>query len=122
MVSVKIAINGSSNVVTPECAVPTMPNTIIGTLVHVFKHEGGLQVLYRGASPTVIAMVPYGGFNFYMFERLKHLCLTNFASISGYRDGDKITLTVPFKLFCGAISGSIAQTVVYPLDVVRRRM
>jgi solute carrier family 25 protein 16 len=103
-------------------SIPAAPNTIIGTLVHVFKYEGRMSGLYRGATPTVIAMVPYGGFNFYIFERLKHLCLTKFAGVSGYRQDDQIILTVPFKLLCGGISGSIAQTVTYPLDVARRRM
>jgi hypothetical protein len=31
-------------------------------------------------------------------------------------------LTVPGKLICGALTGVFAQTITYPLDVVRRHM
>jgi solute carrier family 25 protein 16 len=99
-----------------------MPKTIIGTLIHVFKHEGRFVGLYRGATPTIIAMIPYGGSNFYLFERIKHFLLKHFPRIAGNRVDDQINLSIPFKLLAGGISGSVAQTAVYPLDVARRRM
>ena len=83
---------------------------------------GGMRGLYRGITPTVIAMVPYGGFNFYIFERLKHLLLDYFPTVCGYPKDDKLILNVPTKLLSGGIAGATAQTVTYPLDVARRRM
>lgn len=35
--------------------------TIVHTLKHVVKNEGGYRALYKGLTPTVIAMIPYSG-------------------------------------------------------------
>ena len=99
-----------------------IPTTIVGTLVHVFQNEGKIFGLYRGITPTVLAMIPYGGCNFYMFERLKHLCVEYMPTICGYEKDGKTVLNIPSKLICGGIAGAIGQTTIYPLDVARRRM
>lgn len=109
----------------PKLAGSNVPTTILGTIVYVFRNEGGLAGLYRGITPTVLAMIPYGGCNFYMFERLKHLCVSVAPGVTCYRhreDSDKLTLNVPAKLLCGGVAGAIGQTAIYPLDVARRRM
>ena len=98
------------------------PTTIVGTLVYVFQNEGKMIGLYRGITPTVLAMIPYGGCNFYMFERLKHLCVQYMPTVCGYEKDGKTILNIPSKLFCGGIAGAIGQTIVYPLDIARRRM
>jgi solute carrier family 25 protein 16 len=98
------------------------PTTIVGTLVHVFQNEGKMVGLYRGITPTVLAMIPYGGCNFYMFERLKHLAVEYMPSLCGYEKDGKTVLNIPSKLLCGGIAGAIGQTTIYPLDVARRRM
>lgn len=116
-----VATNGSTLVATANQA----PTTIAGTLLHVFRHEGGIKGLYRGITPTVLAMIPYGGCNFYMFERLKHWCVQYAPSVCCYRNldnPDKFVLNVPSKLLCGGLAGAIGQTAIYPLDVARRRM
>lgn len=110
---------------TSAGAIRVLPTTIVGTLGYVFRHEGGLAGLYRGITPTVLAMIPYGGCNFYMFERLKHACVAYVPSVTCYRNADnpdKLVLNVPAKLLCGGIAGAIGQTAIYPLDVARRRM
>ncbi|XP_054165502.1 solute carrier family 25 member 16-like [Oppia nitens] len=99
-----------------------IPTSIVGTLVYVFQNEGRIVGLYRGITPTVLAMIPYGGCNFYMFERLKHLAVEYMPTICGYEKDGKTILNIPSKLLCGGIAGAIGQTIVYPLDVARRRM
>lgn len=34
---------------------------IIQTISHVFRYEGGFRALYKGLSPTILAMVPHAG-------------------------------------------------------------
>jgi len=98
--------------------------TIANTFVTVVRTEGGFLALYKGLTPTLLAMIPYAGFSFYMFERLKHFVLGNkiFASFCGKSGTDQKVLNLPAKLLCGGFAGAIAQTFSYPLDVARRRM
>ena len=77
-------------------------------------------------------MVPYAGLAFYCFDLFKATCVKRIPHLTCYEDpaaaaaagdGSKtLVLTVPAKLVCGGMSGAVAQTVAYPLDVARRRM
>lgn len=115
-------VNTKAVVLNTIGASNSAPTTIVGTIGHVFRNEGGFNGLYRGITPTILAMIPYGGCNFYMFERLKHFCIHYGPEIFCYRDNEKLILNVPAKLLCGGVAGAIGQTVIYPLDVARRRM
>ncbi|CAK9821475.1 Solute carrier family 25 member 16 [Anthophora retusa] len=98
---------------------------IIHAGITIFKKEGGIRALYRGFWPTIFGMIPYAGFSFYSFEKLKYLCMKNapnyFCEICDRNTGG-LVLTIPAKLLCGGIAGAIAQSFSYPLDVTRRRM
>jgi solute carrier family 25 protein 16 len=82
-------------------------------------------------------MIPYAGLSFSSFERLKHYVLTkkieylvvehvkptSFEKACEPASKDRYyELTVPGKLVCGGLTAVIAQTITYPLDVVRRHM
>ena len=83
--------------------------------------------------------MPYAGLSFGSFEQFKRLLLNNRVrwltmpatapkaaatshSVSVPSNGEYYELTVPGRLICGALTGVIAQTVTYPIDVVRRHM
>ncbi|XP_054721054.1 solute carrier family 25 member 16-like [Uloborus diversus] len=98
---------------------------IVDTLSCIFKTEGGMRALYKGLSPTVLGMVPYAGLSFYVFERLKHMCLEYIPNLCGRPHSSAtggVVLALPAKLLCGGLAGAVAQTVSYPLDVARRKM
>ncbi|SGY32455.1 BQ5605_C002g01365 [Microbotryum silenes-dioicae] len=80
--------------------------------VRVFREENGFKGLYRGLTPTAAGVAPYVAINFAAYESFK-IYLSN---AEGHPPG---TLE---KLCCGALAGSISQTLTYPLDVLRRRM
>ncbi|KAF9437876.1 hypothetical protein BGZ76_010753 [Entomortierella beljakovae] len=82
------------------------------TIMHIYKNEGGVVGLYRGLSPTLMGVAPYVALNFQAYEVLR-----KYLTPPG-----EIAPSVPRKLLCGALAGSIAQTITYPLDVLRRRM
>ncbi|RDD41436.1 Graves disease carrier protein-like protein [Trichoplax sp. H2] len=96
-------------------------------ILHAFKKiyqtEGGIRAFYRGYFPTVLGMIPYAGLSFYTFETLKSLCLQYFINITTVvnHNGEK-RLRIPASLLCGGVAGAVAQTISYPLDVVRRQM
>lgn len=104
MAQSNISVNGGSGVATLQLSRPT----IAGTLVSVFRNEGGLPGLYKGLTPTLLAMVPYSGLSFYFFERLKHLALSRMPEICSKQvNKDSRVLNVPSKLLCGGIAGKL---------------
>ncbi|KAG8940616.1 hypothetical protein FRC04_005181 [Tulasnella sp. 424] len=80
-------------------------------MVVVYKEEGGIRGLYRGLVPTAVGVAPYVGINFTAYETLRIIITPPEHKNS-----------VPRKLLCGALAGSISQTITYPLDVLRRKM
>ncbi|KAJ1570868.1 hypothetical protein NDA11_005027 [Ustilago hordei] len=78
----------------------------------VYREEGGLRGLYRGCVPTSIGVAPYVALNFYFYEAARK----RITPLDGSEPSPLM------KLACGALAGSISQTLTYPLDVLRRRM
>lgn len=76
---------------------------IVSTVQLIYKTEGGLRGLYRGLWPTTLGVAPYVALNFQCYEVLKDY-LIPVDSVGNIN-----------KLFCGALAGSIAQTIIYPL-------
>lgn len=97
--------------------------SIVQALRTIGRTEGGLKGIYRGFVPTILGIIPYGGVAFYTYERLKILLLETFPHHTTKRMMDgSLAPSFPTTLACGAVSGAMAQTVSYPLDVSRRRM
>ncbi|CAF2049044.1 unnamed protein product [Brassica rapa subsp. trilocularis] len=92
---------------------------MVHALSTVLRQEGP-RALYRGWLPSVIGVVPYVGLNFAVYESLKDWLVK--SKPFGIIDNNTSELTVTTRLACGAIAGTMGQTVAYPLDVVRRRM
>lgn len=87
--------------------------------------QRGFLGLYSGLSPTLIGIVPYGGISFATFETLKSMHLKserNRAQKNGEQPPTAATLPVTVRLFYGGMAGLLAQSITYPLDVVRRRV
>lgn len=61
--------------------------------------------------PTMLAVAPFLACQF-----------STAAVLKGTLEGRGIEVTAPVMLGIGATAGAVGQTVVYPLDVLRRRM
>ncbi|XP_064974694.1 mitochondrial adenine nucleotide transporter ADNT1-like isoform X2 [Musa acuminata AAA Group] len=83
----------------------------------VYREEG-FRALYKGWLPSVIGVIPYVGLNFAVYESLKDWLVKS----KPYGLVEDSELSVVTRLACGAVAGTIGQTVAYPLDVIRRRM
>src|SRR5215471_18764982 len=81
------------------------------TIVNIYRTEGGIPALYRGLVPTVMGVAPYVGINFAVYEHMRKLVTPH----------GRENPTGVGKLVAGAISGAVAQTITYPMDVLRRR-
>ncbi|KAF4621265.1 hypothetical protein D9613_000226 [Agrocybe pediades] len=84
--------------------------TIWGMTLKIMREEGGVRALYRGLVTTCAGVAPYVGINFAAYEFLRGI-ITPPGKSSVWR-----------KLSCGALAGSISQTLTYPFDVLRRKM
>ena len=85
-----------------------------GALVSIYRERGALA-LYSGVTATCIGVAPYAGLKFLSYEALK----SSLSATLGLREED---LRPWQRLGSGLLAGMLAQTFVYPLDVVRRRM
>jgi len=77
----------------------------------VMREEGGIKALYRGSGTTAFGVAPYVGINFAAYEGLRGVITPPGRDHPAWR-----------KLTCGALAGSISQTLTYPFDVLRRKM
>ncbi|KAJ6609888.1 mitochondrial carrier [Mycena sp. CBHHK59/15] len=84
--------------------------TIVGMTLKIVREEGGIRGLYRGLVATACGVAPYVGINFAAYEVLRGVITP--PGKTG----------VARKLACGALAGSISQTLTYPFDVLRRKM
>lgn len=107
-------------------AVIVYPLEVVKTLRTVYPEEcsgidetfqcvvkyGGLKSFYSGLTPTLVAMFPYVGFEFMVYETAKRQ--VELATGAG--------VTTLMMLAIGALAGAAGQASAHPLDVVRRRM
>merc|ERR1719217_131520 len=130
-----LAASGSLNAGARLCAgglagmvaaVIVYPLEVVKTLRTVYPDEakgildaarlavrfGGVTALYAGVLPTLVAMFPYVGVEFMVYETLKRRWELAFG-------GSVSTLAL---LMIGALAGAAGQASAHPLDVVRRRM
>ncbi|KAJ7497267.1 mitochondrial carrier domain-containing protein [Mycena latifolia] len=84
--------------------------SIVGMTLKIVREEGGIRGLYRGLVATAFGVAPYVGINFAAYEFLRGVITPPGKN------------SVARKLSCGALAGSISQTLTYPFDVLRRKM
>lgn len=96
---VRIAVAGGRN------------ETLIGSARAIYAADG-LAGFYSGFWATLIGAGPRGAIGFGIFETAKPAMQT----VSGLQDKPALA-----KFLCGYVAGLVAETVVYPLDTVRRR-
>lgn len=113
----------ASSIVYPLEVVKTMLTVSPGLydgILHAFAsayRDGGLQGFYKGWFPTLVAMFPYVGIEFMIYETFKQ-AYTTFQ----LRRGEKTDLPPLVHLTLGCVAGMASQTSAHPLDVIRRRL
>ncbi|TXG54971.1 hypothetical protein EZV62_020227 [Acer yangbiense] len=95
--------------------VQTTRAEIMPALRQIWK-EGGLLGFFRGNGLNVLKVAPESAIRFHMYEVLKTLIM----KASGEEDKNNVGVTV--RLFAGGLAGAVAQTVVYPMDLVKTRL
>ncbi|XP_029946271.1 mitochondrial thiamine pyrophosphate carrier [Salarias fasciatus] len=77
------------------------------------RSEGALT-FYRGLSPTVMAVFPYAGLQFFFYNVFKKLLSPSSKAESS---GENIR-----TLICGSGAGMISKTATYPFDLFKKRL
>ena len=103
------------DLVRATMATPGSTHTSMFQALTSIARERGAAALYAGCTATCIGVAPYAGLKFVSYEALKGLM----GSMFGVHESN----LQPWQRVCsGLVAGMLAQTFVYPLDVVRRRM
>lgn len=77
--------------------------------------EDGLLGFFRGNGLNVVKVAPESAIKFYTYEMLKGM-------IANSRDEEKRDIGTAGRLFSGGIAGAVAQTAIYPLDLLKTRL
>ncbi|KNZ56127.1 hypothetical protein VP01_2491g4 [Puccinia sorghi] len=86
-------------------------------LIYTIKRlnrTGGVRGYYKGLLAATMGVFPYSAIDMSAFDALKRA----YRTASGTEDETGVLAT----LLCGAVSGGVGATVVYPLNVVRTRL
>ncbi|EFP08518.1 hypothetical protein CRE_15507 [Caenorhabditis remanei] len=75
---------------------------------HIWEKEG-IAGYFRGWVPSVVQIAPFTGMQFALYN-----CFMDLWPFTGYESTG--------ALFSGAMAGTVAKTVLYPLDMVRHRL
>lgn len=93
-------------------ALPAHPYTgMTNAFITISRTEGPIA-LYKGLAPTLVGIAPYAALNFACYDLAKHW----------FYGGTDRKQNAVSNLAIGAVSGTFAATVCYPLDTIRRRM
>jgi len=96
----------------------------IGAAFKGVVNEVGYKGLYAGLGPTLVAMFPYVGMEFMIYESSKIAIESLLRDRIDDETVDKAKVTIPVivSLALGALAGAAAQSSAHPLDVVRKRL
>uniref|UniRef100_A0AC34GQL9 EF-hand domain-containing protein n=1 Tax=Panagrolaimus sp. ES5 TaxID=591445 RepID=A0AC34GQL9_9BILA len=75
--------------------------------------EGGFKSFWRGNGINVIKIAPESAFKFMAYEQLKRMI----QRLKGSAD-----LSLGERFMAGSMAGSISQTIIYPLEVLKTRL
>ena len=74
----------------------------------------GYGALWKGLGANMVRVAPYGAINFYVYDACKSMYRRQF--------GEKAKMSAVPTMCFGALAGAAAQTGVYPLEMIQRRI
>ena len=79
--------------------------------------EGGLLGFFRGNGLNVLKVAPESAIRFYSYEMLK-----SFITRAKGDEAKAANIGAMGRLLAGGIAGAVAQTAIYPMDLVKTRL
>lgn len=94
--------------------VQTTRSSIMSSIKNIWR-EGGFLGFFRGNGLNVVKVAPESAIKFYAYEKFK--------SVIGDINGeDKADIGTSGRLIAGGMAGAVAQTAIYPMDLVKTRL
>ncbi|XP_012090555.2 calcium-dependent mitochondrial ATP-magnesium/phosphate carrier protein 2 isoform X2 [Jatropha curcas] len=87
---------------------------IVPAIKKILREDGFLG-FFRGNGLNVVKVAPESAIKFYAYELLKNV-------IGDIKGGSQDVIGPAERLFAGGMAGAVAQTVIYPLDLVKTRL
>eukprot|EP00042_Codosiga_hollandica_P038381 m.311917 g.311917 ORF g.311917 m.311917 type:complete len:242 (+) comp55377_c0_seq6:498-1223(+) len=118
--AVSVSLTYPLDLMRARLAVQTKANSIDSGLTSACAttlRKEGVRALFHGLSPTLLGIIPYAGTSFFTYSTLK-ICVEDFHDSHGLPHG----ITTPERVVSGGFAGLVAQSMTYPLDIMRRRM
>lgn len=94
--------------------VQTTRASIVPAIKKIWK-EGGFLGFFRGNGLNVVKVTPESAIKFYAYESLKNI-------IGDGRGKDKGDIGASGRLLAGGMAGAVAQSAIYPLELVKTRL
>jgi solute carrier family 25 phosphate transporter 23/24/25/41 len=88
-------------------------NIRFGAVLRHMLEEGGVTSMWRGNAINVVKVVPEMALKFMAYEQIKRLLKAG----GGNRD-----LGIAERFIAGSLAGALAQSVIYPLEVLKTRL
>ncbi|KAM0869843.1 hypothetical protein ACQ4PT_040406 [Festuca glaucescens] len=88
------------------------------TVAHAVKDifiRGGLRGFFRGNGLNVVKVAPESAIRFYAYETLKEYIMKS-------KGENKSAVGASERLVAGGLAGAVAQTAIYPIDLVKTRL
>ncbi|XP_038012810.1 mitochondrial thiamine pyrophosphate carrier isoform X3 [Motacilla alba alba] len=83
-------------------------------VVTMYQTEGP-RTFYRGLTPTLIAIFPYAGLQFFFYNILQQF--SKWVIPAEAKNGASVR-----NLVCGSCAGVVSKSLTYPLDLVKKRL
>lgn len=90
---------------------PKIYRNLRHAVVTMYRTEGPLT-FYRGLTPTLVAVFPYAGMQFFFYNILKKLLKPQDTTSKGSLQ----------SLISGSFAGVISKTITYPFDLFKKRL
>ncbi|XP_062223774.1 calcium-dependent mitochondrial ATP-magnesium/phosphate carrier protein 2-like [Phragmites australis] len=90
-------------------------STTVARAVRDIWREGGLLGFFRGNGLNVVKVAPESAIRFYTYEMLKEYIMKS-------KGENKSDIGTSGRLMAGGLAGAVAQTAIYPIDLVKTRL
>ncbi len=85
------------------------------SIMRIYNTQGILG-LFKGLSASISRAFPFAALEFYFYEKLKNIF------IRSNNNGERVQNIMFRQFLCGGLTGLIASTLTFPLDVARTRL